>query len=854
MEQWYILYDIPYQKDFVGYYELQPIDDLQWYILNDIPYQKRFVPLQDITDHPVHSGMWKILTDIPYQEDFQPHHELQPIGDTSWYILNDIPYQKQFATVQDVTAHPTHAGLWKILTDIPYQPEFPEYYALQPLASEKWYILNDIPYKKEFPKLRGITKTPDHADQWHILTDIPYQPKFPDWNALQPFEEFWYILTDIPYKKEFAERYPITEVPVHSDRWYILLDIPYQKAFPQWNALQPLSEQWNILTDIPYKKSFPQLFNVTKVPQHGDRWYILEDIPYQKQFPVYHELQPLPEQWNILTDIPYQKRFSQLYDVTAEPQHSGRWYILEDIPYQKQFPDYYALQPIPELWYILYDIPYQKRFPQLYDITAEPKHSGRWYILEDIPYQKQFPDYYELQPMPELWYILYDIPYQKEFPTLYDISAVPKHPGWYILLDISYRKEFPRLYGITAIPKHYIPKTYMVVGLGAIGRWQIRKCTEYDTENWTLIEDIGPPTAVKAAYIEADGNFDYIAGNDSITLTTTDTPWLAVITSTKKLYVKQVCADIETAILLDTGVEQASLCRGWKSDKYSVDSGLICAYRKADGVYAKVYKKIDGEYVWETLPQLLYEPVDHVEVKRMNDYRIGVYVTNPNRLLLSERFYIGGTSKTEYIAVKLKPWANVCSFSMVGEPAEQTFKVERCWMEEDTKVRMHCNYPIVSFDPEYPNLTLTDDYNYSKLVEYYIQNGDLVCILDKPKYSSFNTIRIVIPSINHILYQITPQFKRTVPGDQYVVENPPIAEYINTTIVLSATTLHMTERMDYSVKSDDYIATTVRVSSTTLSTTEVHNYVNDTTSDIIQTMLVVSGTTLTMTQSGDLPI
>ena len=119
---------------------------------------------------------------------------------------------------------------------------------------------------------------------------------------------------------------------------------------------------------------------------------------------------------------------------------------------------------------------------------------------------------------------------------------------------------------------------------------------------------------------------------------------MAVLTTTKKLYVKQVCADLETAILLDTGVEQMSLCRGWKSDKYSVDSGLICAYRKSNGVYAKVYKKVNDEYVWETLPQLLYEPVEHVEVKRLNDYRIGVYVTNPNRLLLSERFYIGGTS------------------------------------------------------------------------------------------------------------------------------------------------------------------------------------------------------------------
>ena len=696
MDQWYILYNIPYQKDFVGYYELQAIDDGQWYILNDIPYQKRFKALADITEHPVHEGMWKILTDIPYQPDFVTYYELQPLTNQVWYISTDIPYKKEFPQLPEITDHPLHEGMWCILTDIPYQKDFPSYQELQPFDAITWYILNDIPYQKDFPALKGITATPTHPDKWHILTDIPYQPQFPDYYELHTWSDDWYILTDIPYKKEFLE---------------------------------------------------------------------------------------------------------------------------------------------------------------LFDVDETPKHSGQWYISFDIPYQKPFVAYYTVQPLPEQWYILIDIPYKKEFPKRYDIDAVPKHKGWYILYDIPYRKEFPPLYGIDAIPKHYIPKYYMVVGVGAIGRWQVRKCRDDDTENWQLIEDLGPPSAVLSACIEADGDFDYIAGNDSITLTTTDTPWMAVITTTKKLYVKQVCADITTAILLDTGVEQASLCRGWKSDKYSVDSGLICAYRKANGVYAKVYKKVNGEYVWETLPQLLYEPVDHVEVKRLNDYRIGVYVTNPNRLLLSERFYIGGTSKTEYISVKLKPWANVCSFSMVGEPAEQTFKVERCWMEEATKVRMHCNYPIVSYDPTYPNLTLTDDYNYSKLVEYYIQNGDLVCILDKPKYSSFNTIRIVIPSINHILYQITPQFKRTIPGGQYAVENPPIAEYVNIQLLLSCGQLQMTQRMDYKYKYDvEHINAKLVPTAGQLQITEISRKSYTYNTEHINMQITVSAGQLDMTQSGVTPV
>lgn len=397
---------------------------------------------------------------------------------------------------------------------------------------------------------------------------------------------------------------------------------------------------------------------------------------------------------------------------------------------------------------------------------------------------------------------------------------------------------------------------YMVVGLGLHGRWQIRTAPCSDPDNWTLIEDLGPPTAVKSVCLEADGDFDYKAGNESITLTTTNTPWMAVITTTKKLYVKQVCADISTAQLIDTDVEEAALCRGWKSARYNVDAGLILVYRKFQGVFIRRYREVNGEMIWEAEEPLLeYDYCTHIEVKRLNDFRIAVFVNNPNRVLVTDRYYIGGTAKTEYVDVSLKPWANVCAFSMVGEPAEQTFKVERCYMETETKVRMHCNYPIVSFDSEYPNLTLTDDYNYSKLVEYYIRNGDLVCILDKPKYSSYNTIRIVIPSINRILYEITPQFKRTIPGGQYAVENKPITEYISVQLTPAVGVFRTTEKKNYQVRYDtEYINVQLSASAGVFTITELHRYTNDRTKEYINTQLSATAGVFTTTQSGDLPI
>lgn len=646
------------------------------------------------------------------------------------------------------------------------------------------------------------------------------------------------------------------------ETWYILYDVPYMKEFPEMYEVtwEPGIFPWYIRYDVPYMKEFPQKIPVNQRPLNPDIWYINTNIPYKHEFPpllaVDHE--PGVFSWYISSEIPYMKEFPTLISVNQRPLNPDIWYINKDIPYQHEFPKLLAVDARPlKFWDILYDIPYMHEFPEFYPVDAKPFLG--WYILTDIPYMKRFPTLYPVDEKPFLgWWILNDIPYQKKFPPLYPCELLSI---WYILRDIPYIKTFPPLYPIEPIPiPHYM--YYFTVGTAAVGRWQVRKtrlkANMPSPEDWTLIEDLGPPSAVLSACIEADGDFDYIAGNDSITLTTTDTPWMAVITTTKKLYVKQVCADITTAILLDTGVEQASLCRGWKSDKYSVDSGLICAYRKSNGVYAKVYKKVNGEYVWETLPQLLYEPVDHVEVKRLNDYRIGVYVTNPNRLLLSERFYIGGTSKTEYIHFKTHSWVNVATAHTVDEPANQDFTFLSATIENERFIRVHGKYPIYSIDRDVTNLTLTDSYQYSNMVNYTIDGGDILVEMDKPKLNAWNTLSVIFATYNHIKYVAGDSRTGVVPGQTITVLNDFVPkDTISYGMQAIISELRTVERQNYIINvddSNDIITFSLSATVGEFKTTEVNYISYNAGSESISFAISSMVSELQTTQSGDVPV
>ena len=181
---------------------------------------------------------------------------------------------------------------------------------------------------------------------------------------------------------------------------------------------------------------------------------------------------------------------------------------------------------------------------------------------------------------------------------------------------------------------------YYTVGTDVTGRWQVRKHSINDPEHPVLVEDFGRKEDILAAYLEADGDF---AGDEHVSLVTSGTPWLVVIrASDKHMYVKKVGADVSTAVLLDTDVEQASVCSGLKPNNFNVDAGLIVAYRKATGAYVRAYYKINDTYTWDTVQVLSKDAFSNIEIKTLNGFKIGIYgYTNSgqNQVWLSPNFY-----------------------------------------------------------------------------------------------------------------------------------------------------------------------------------------------------------------------
>ena len=184
---------------------------------------------------------------------------------------------------------------------------------------------------------------------------------------------------------------------------------------------------------------------------------------------------------------------------------------------------------------------------------------------------------------------------------------------------------------------------YYTVGTGVIGRWQVRKYSINDPEHPVLVEDFGRKEDILDAYLEADGDF---AGDEHVSLVTSGTPWLVVIrASDKHMYVKKVGAAVSTAVLLDTDVEQASVCSGLKPDNFNVNDGLIVAYRKATGAYVRAYYKINDTYAWDTVQVLSKDAFSNIEIKKLNGFNIGIYGytdSGQNQLWLSPNFYRKG--------------------------------------------------------------------------------------------------------------------------------------------------------------------------------------------------------------------
>lgn len=317
---------------------------------------------------------------------------------------------------------------------------------------------------------------------------------------------------------------------------------------------------------------------------------------------------------------------------------------------------------------------------------------------------------------------------------------------------------------------------YYTVGIGINGRWQVRKYSINDTTNPEIVEDIGSASEILAAYLEADGDFDYFVGDSHISLVTSGMPWLVVIrASDKHMYVKKVLADVQsTAVLLDTDVEQASICRGWKSDKFDVDAGLIVAYRKRTGVYMRAYYKIEGQYVWDTVQILSGIAADRVEVKRLNDFRIGVYTysgTYENQVWLSPRYYIGGTTKTEYLEPAITSDFSVFSFTAEDGPHDD-LAIESVVLKNHREFWVKANYRFYWRDTSWNDILATSVPSGFTIESYWIEDGYLVIRMSQTYQSDYIHNEFRIKAMNRIRFYRTEQSIPICPQIDIIYDKP----------------------------------------------------------------------------------
>lgn len=347
-------------------------------------------------------------------------------------------------------------------------------------------------------------------------------------------------------------------------------------------------------------------------------------------------------------------------------------------------------------------------------------------------------------------------------------------------------------------------KEFWTVGFSAWGRWQVRKASVDDPYTYTLIEDLGPE--LKAAYLEADGNFIYVPGQEHMTLITDSVPWLVVITTSGKLYVKKVAEPLENVVLLDTGVEEACVCRGWKSEHYSVDAGLIVAYRKQVGAYLRAYLPIQGMYTWDGVETLSSAAVNHIEIKRLNDFRIGILLDN--QLLISDRYYIGGTAKTEMLGVDTNLEFSVASFCEIDGPHDD-IRIVNVELKDYIEYWVTANYPFYSRDDTWDDISITTTVPSGQGIDsWWIENGYLKIRMKQQMRSAYTYMSFQIRAVNRLRVERTPQSRPICPQLDIIYQAPPFyqePEHLHPVISLTSTFV-LKERRDLKYSCDEILA------------------------------------------------
>lgn len=181
----------------------------------------------------------------------------------------------------------------------------------------------------------------------------------------------------------------------------------------------------------------------------------------------------------------------------------------------------------------------------------------------------------------------------------------------------------------------------------------IREYPDLLKDGWQHQFELGAGSAVAVAF---DGEWDL--WRKKWRLKTTEKPWIFWIDALGELYT-QLWDEVDTKVLLASGVVKVKAMRGWKNKYIDVnDQGVIAGYIKTDGkIYYRNYcKQSDGTSVFEPERQLTQftGTALNLNLFLLSDYRMGFVIQdNLSKIYwcISERNWAGMALGADNISV-----------------------------------------------------------------------------------------------------------------------------------------------------------------------------------------------------------
>lgn len=171
--------------------------------------------------------------------------------------------------------------------------------------------------------------------------------------------------------------------------------------------------------------------------------------------------------------------------------------------------------------------------------------------------------------------------------------------------------------------------------------------------SWTAAGSLGK--ALHAA-IEFDGSWVLRTGAGKYTIDTEEMPYIFIVTEENKLIAYHGIDD-EAPYELATNVTFVRACRAYSSIDYpEQDQGLIVAYLKTDGTawYKQyVWNEYSQQFYWLPEVQIGIDTWDHINVSRLNDYRVSFQLSNSekNLWIYSDRTWVGQATPPEFFSL-----------------------------------------------------------------------------------------------------------------------------------------------------------------------------------------------------------